>query len=252
MSNTSNICQITDYRMSLLPPSFTFNTLLECAAITSIFILSYYYGRGIVNIKYIHAILFSILLSYSAYKDIENITMSMSDIDSSWLHIDIVSVYFYFSYIAYDVYIYWMEKSSYTRLITSVSTIGMFYLYTSGTFRILIAVILFVANGHVYVIHHVLDYFHAAGNMGTLTYKRWIALTYIYGIIPIVLGVYVLTGYMISTHIQNSVLFSYLNITSGIFAMLVNLLYVIFEAYIAVSDYGYNRALMRVSGIEAV
>lgn len=218
----------------------------ECLSIASTFVLTYYIFGPFAKMKHIHNILFSLMMSYSTYMDIHEIMESMSYVDPSWLKIDIVSAYFYYSYIAYWYYIHWVTSSNSQRLINLTCTIGCISLHLSGIFNILYAVLLHGAYGHAHFIHSVLDYLKEEGVINSLTYKRWYSLTYNYLIIPIMFGTYLLLGYVIYENIHQPNLFDWLRIDVGMYALCLNLLYVMYDAYIVTVDYGYNRALFRI------
>lgn len=222
------------------------NTLFECASITAIFILSHSLAHRHLNIKHIHNILFSILISYSSYRDIVNITSSMSSRDPSWLNIDIVTAYFYYSYAVYYVYTHWNETQTYMKAFLTLSTIGCVYMHVGGALRLMVVVGLFACYGHVYVILHLLTYMYEAGLLSSLSYKHWNSVIHLYGIVPIVLGLYFMAIYMLYTYVGNPVLFAHLKIMSGIVAFGFHGLYVLWETGATMIDYGYNRALARI------
>lgn len=222
------------------------NTLLECASITAIFILSHSVAHRLFNIKHIHNILFSVLISYCSYRDVVNITSMMSSRDPSWLDIDSVTAYFYYSYAIYYVYAHWTDSPFYTKAVLAISTIGCVYMHVGGALRLLLVLLLFGSHGHLYVVLHVLAYMQDAGLMSALTYKRCNAAVHVYGLVPIVLGLYVLAVYMMYVYVGNPVLFAHLKIMSGIVAFSLHALYVLWEAYTTAIDYGYNRALTRI------
>ena len=222
------------------------NTLLECASITAIFMLSHSVAHRIFNIKHIHNILFSGLISYCSYRDVVNITSMMSSRDPSWLYIDSVTAYFYYSYAIYYVYAHWADSLFYTKAVLAISTIGCVYMHVGGALRLLLVLLLFGSYGHVWVVLHVFAYIHDAGLMSGLTYKRCTSIVHMYGLVPIVLGMYVLAVYMLYVYVGNPVLYAHLKIMSGIVAFGFHAFYVLWEAYATAIDYGYNRALMRI------
>jgi hypothetical protein len=119
-------------------------------------------------------------------------------------------------------------------------------MHVGGALRLLLVLLLFGCYGHVWVVLHVLAYMHDAGLMSGLTYKRCKSAVHMYGLVPIVLGLYVLAIYMLYAYVGNPVLYAHLKIMSGIVAFGFHAFYVLCEAYVAAIDYGYNRALMRI------
>ncbi len=97
-----------------------------------------------------------------------------------------------------------------------------------------LAFLLYNAYGHIHVLDIVNRYNQAAGLIESYTYLRFRALMYMWFLLPVIWGHTIVAVVLYNS--QGAVCALYAGYA----------LYIMFETYIAVLDYGYNRALLRI------
>jgi hypothetical protein len=220
----------------------TYSPLFYAAAIGLTYIASRHaFGPHVPQLHHIHDILFSIFISYSAIMDFESYVGSGPSVDvyrgETRIYAQPFSAITPYVFTVYALYKLTWERAlvhPYDRLkyiigLTSVAGFKM-----SGYDDAALAFLLYNAYGHIHVLDVVNRYNQAAGLIESYTYLRFRALMYMWFLLPVIWGHTVVAVLLYSAQGMVCALF------------VGYALYVMFETYIAVLDYGYNRALLRI------
>lgn len=220
----------------------TYPPLVYAAAIGLTYIGSRHaFGPDVPQLHHIHDVLFSILISYSAILDLDSWVSSRVSMDvyggETRIYIqpfDAATPYVFVTYALYKLIWERALAHPYDRLkyiigLTSVAGFRM-----SGGDDAALAFLLYNAYGHIHVLDVVNRYNQAAGLIESYTYLRFRALMYMWFLLPVILGHTVIAVLLYSGQ-------------WGVCCLYVGYaLYTMFETYVAVLDYGYNRALLRI------
>jgi hypothetical protein len=199
------------------------------------------FGPHVAHLHHIHDILFSLAISYSAILDLESYVGSGTSIDvykgETRIYVQpfmattpyVFTIYGLYKLIWERALVHPYDRLKYIIGLTSVAGFKM-----SGYGDVALAFLLYNAYGHIHVLDIVNRYTQASGMIESYTYLRFRALMYMWFLLPVIWGHTVVAVLTYSGQGAVCVLFT------------GYALYVMFETYIAVLDYGYNRALLRI------
>ena len=217
--------------------------LLTYGGITAGFILSRQYLHGRAHTHEFYELLFAILITGFGYIDARIVADAFdeNEYDVRWMRTLTYTPYVFYSYMFHN-FLYEPVRTG-----AVISTIGMLTLQIAGCAPLLRTAYVVATYGHFYIVSAFLTYVRAEwqqGCLGPTLYKKYISMLNMGVILPIVLGVYGYMGYMMY---KNDYLFDYMGMDWGIAYMVCHSLYVYFDTYVSAVDYGYNRALDRIS-----
>jgi hypothetical protein len=220
----------------------TYSPLFYAAAIGLTYIASRHaFGAHVTHLHHIHDILFSIFISYSGILDFESYVGSGTSVDvykgETRVYVQPFTAATPYVFTVYALYKLIWERAlvhPYDRLKYIIGLTSVAGFKISGYDDAALAFLLYNAYGHIHVLDIVNRYNQAAGLIESYTYLRFRALMYMWFLLPVIWGHTVLAVVLYSAHVAVCALYaSYA-------------LYTMFETYIAVLDYGYNRALLRI------
>ena len=212
--------------------------LLAYGGLIGAFSLSRNYLQPHINIKLFYDLLFSIIITGFAYADVAILTDAHDPHNVRWLRTLTYTPYISYSYTVHTLFYEPFKVAPF------INTIGMFALQVGGCAAALRSAYIVATYGHFYIVAAFLTYVHSCGCMGTTTYKKYMSVLHMGVILPIVIGFYVYMGYLMYV---NWYLYEYMGMGYGLCYMICHVSYVLFEAYLSAVDYGYNRALDRIS-----
>jgi hypothetical protein len=230
----------------------TYPTLFYAAGIGLTYIASRHaFQHRIPYLHHIHDAIFSLSISYSAFLDIDSWLASGVGIAQigGETHISVrpwspVLPLVYTSYVIYKLiwerpYIPMYEKMKYN---VGLTVVAMYHL--TNLLPWTLAVIIYIAHGHVHVLEALLKAAQETALIQPYTYLRLRAIVYMWVIQPICW-----------THVLVAISYS-VDFGTECWCLLGLLGYISFETYVAVIEYGYNRALLRVQehqvGVEGI
>jgi hypothetical protein len=216
-------------------------------ALTGTYIISRAsFARLVPNLHHIHDILFSISISYSAYLDVRSWAssgISVAYVDGE-THVTVLMYKLrlplvYTSCVLYKLiweraYLPNYEKLKYN---VGLALSAMYVLADMPPWTL--CLLIYNAHGHVHVLDPFLKWLQAENTIQPYTYLRLRALLHNWLLLPICMTqMFAGISYSVTTN------FSSPGIEFWLF--LGYIFYILFETYVAVLDYGYNRALLRI------
>lgn len=227
-------------------------TTWHVAAMAATYIASRHaFQHHIPYLHHIHDALFSLSISYGAYLDIDSWFTSGINIAqvSGETHVHVrmwspVLPLVYTNYVIYKliwerVHIPMYEKLKYNVGLTVVAMYYLLQLRLS-----ILSVLIYVAHGHVHALDALLKAAQETALIQPYTYLRLRAIMYMWVIQPICW-----------THVLVAISYS-VDFGTECWCLLGLLGYISFDTYVAVIDYGYNRALLRIQerrvGVEQI
>ncbi len=205
------------------------------------------FGPRVPQLHHIHDVLFSIVISYSAILDFESYVGSGAFLDNrggaTYVYVRAFRLVIPTIFTVYALYKLVWERTlihQYDRLkyIVGLTTVACFYMTRAD--EAALALLLYTAYGHIHVLDAVNRYSHAAGIIEPYTYLRFRAHMYMWILLPII---WAHVWVAVMTYASNAYV-------CALFVQYI--LYAIFETYVAVLDYGYNRALLRIGDRQQV
>jgi hypothetical protein len=242
-SDVKNIgCQTLDIRIGGAKPKMTYPTLFYVISIGLTYIASrHVFQHRIPYLHHIHDAIFSLSISYSAILDVESWVASGAAVTlvggETHVSVHVFEPVLPTVYTVYALYKLTWERATlpmYEKMKYNVglTVVSMYVLMGLQTWAL--AVIIYCAHGHVYVFDALFKAAQEVGVMLPYTYLRLRAILSMWVILPLTWS-----------HIIMAILY---NASWGVelWCFLGLCAYVLFESYIAVIDYGYNRALLRI------
>ncbi len=220
----------------------TYSTFLYATAIGLTYIASRHtFGHRIPYLHHIHDAVFSLSISHSASIDIDSWLASGTALTlvggETRITVRMFELLLPVVYTVYAMYkLIWerdmllvYEKLKYNVGLTLV-TMYVFFGFRPWA----LAALIYVSHGHLHVVDALLKASQEAGTIQPFAYLRMRAILYMWVILPV-------------CWLHNFVAILY-NADWGVeFLCFLGLCgYILFETYIAVIDYGYNRALLRI------
>ena len=204
------------------------------------------FGRLVPNLHHIHDILFSLSISYSAFLDVRSWSTSGTSIayvdGETHIKVPMYELRLPLVYTSYVLYKLIWERASipnYEKLKYNVglALCAMYVLTDMPTWTL--CLLIYNAHGHIQVVEPFLKWLQAEGGIQTYTYLRLRAILHNWLLLPLCMS-QSLAGISYSVSLRE--------FEGGIELWLFfgYIFYVLFETYVAVLDYGYNRALLRI------
>jgi hypothetical protein len=205
------------------------------------------FGPHVPQLHHIHDALFSLAISYSAILDVESWAASGVSLDVyrgetriSVRPFQLVIPTLFTVYALYKLIWERVLTHPYDRLKYIIGLTAVVGFNVCGADDTALALLLYTAYGHIHIFDCVNRYSQAVGVIETYTYLRFRAHMYMWFLLPVVWGhclvallAYAVNGYVCTLFVGY-------------------VLYVMFETYVAVLDYGYNRALLRIGDRQQV
>lgn len=204
------------------------------------------FGRLVPNLHHIHDILFSLSISYSAFLDVRSWASHGTAVTyvNGETHVKVFMYKLrlplvYTSYVLYKLIWERAYLPNYEKLKYNVGlALTVMYVLTDMPAWTL-CLLIYNAHGHVHVVEPFLKWLQAEDTIQPYTYLRLRALLHNWLLLPICMS-QMFAGITYSVYIYG---FSY---SIYLLLFLGYAVYILFETYVAVLDYGYNRALLRI------